>query len=629
MCRRVRAEEVKARRRATRSVTFSGQTSCLSINFFPYRKVNKDERFESSLGYLSRVKSGGTTLVRCGIFVALLPACESELTGSPSSAAAGDGDSSGTGSSPGDGDTFGDGDVSGDGDVYGDGDTSSPTTTSCEETGIDAGANVLRRLSRVEYQLTLQDLFQLDSPPSVDLIPEDNDRHGFTSFSELQTVTAQHLRAYLDTAGALFDDMAADTARFGAVVGCASDESGCLPGFIERFGRLAFRRTLSPEEVSGLQSAAVTNAADAADQLRYATEALLASPDFLYRVEVGSQPEGLSTLSATELASKLSFTVWGRGPSAALLDRAEAGELDTPEGLVAIAREMLSDPKAESFYEDFFRQWLGYGALRPPLEPPADWSDALMPDMVAETDALIAEHAWIPGMNFWEILTANHTTVTPALGAFYGISPDANGLAELTENDPRAHSGILGHASILSQKTDGDKISVRGNWVRSTFLCQELEIPAAIADTLGEQLVGLTSMEIIAKRNEEAACRGCHSAIDPIGVGLAQFDATGRFDATVDLSAYPIDPLFPGAEDPTFDSLSDLAQTLRSMPELNECLTESAFVYAFGRHAYAADACAFEGATNGFVGESGSFASLIFNLVVSDGFRLRRAPTTM
>jgi hypothetical protein len=342
-------------------------------------------------------------------------------------------------------------------------------------------------------------------------------------------------------------------------------------------------------------------------------------------VEVGDDPEGLSTLTPEELASKLSFTLWGRGPSSALLDRAAAGEFATADGFIQVAREMLNDPKSESFYEAFFRQWLGYGKLRRPIEPPADWSDDLMPDMVHETDTLIAEHAWVPGKNFWDILTANHTTVTSPLASFYGISADTAGYAEFGAGSPRENSGILGHASILSQKTDGDKISVRGNWLRSTFLCENLEIPAAIADALGEQLVGLTSTQIIEKRNSEQPCMNCHAVIDPIGVGLAQFDATGRFDAAIDLSTYPIEPGFPDAPDPQFLSLAELAAKLRELPETNGCLTESAFIYAYGREMLGEDACVFEGATNAFIGEGGSFASLIFNLVVSDAFRLRRA----
>ncbi len=506
--------------------------------------------------------------------------------------------------------------------------TGDVTDASCDEAGDDAGSSVLRRLSRIEYQLTMQDLFELEAAPDVGLIPQDVEQEGFTTFSALQSVSAAHLRAYLETVSVLFDDLAEDEARLDSVIGCEFESPNCLETFAMRFGRRAYRRALSETELADLMALAEEHGNDAMDQFRYVAQALLISPDFLFRVEVGDSNEALSNLTAEELASKLSFTIWGRGPSESLLDQAEIGDLSEPTALAAIVDELLADPKAEYFYQEFFRQWLGYGSLRAPIEPPADWSDDLMSAMTEETDTLIAEFAWEPQKHLFDVLTANHSTMSPDLAAFYGVQADAGGQVTFTPEEPRYGAGLLGHASILSQKTDGDKVSVRGNWLRRTFICEELEIPAGLAEVLGEQLVGLTSMEIIAERNEEAACANCHSKIDPIGVGLAQFDATGRFDATVDLSTYPIAPGFPDAPEPEFTSLSDLARKLRAMPEISECLTERAFIYMLGRHAEQRDVCGFEEATLGFAADGGSFVSLLRHLVLSPSFALRRAPTT-
>lgn len=496
----------------------------------------------------------------------------------------------------------------------------------CAETGTDVGANVLRRLSRLEYQLTLQDLFHLPSPPAIDDLPADVVQSGFTSFSALQHVSPQHLRAYLDTVERLLAELSADPERFDEVVGCDPTAPACLDTFIQQFGRLAFRRALTPDEVTELTSKAMEFGSDGADQISYVIEALLVSPHFLFRLELGDKMTGLSVLSPGELAAKLSFTLWGRSPTLVLLDRAEAGELSTEEGLAEVALEMLKDPRAQSYYDQFFSQWLGYSELRAPIDPPADWSDELMPQMIEETDALLREYAWGEGMDFWDALTANRTTVAPELGAFYGFSPAADGSYEFQSAEPRAHAGLLGHASILSQKRDGDRVSVRGNWLRSTFLCQHLEVPPDLVETLGDSLVGLTSIEIIEKRNEENGCKGCHAQIDPIGVGLAAFDASGRFDETVDLSVYPIEPAFPDAAEPTFSSLAELAEKVRALPALTPCLTDRVFVYALGREPSEEDACAFEQAVETFAEESHRFSSLLYGLVVSEGFTLRKAP---
>ncbi len=559
---------------------------------------------------VSESMSARTGILRLGgliVFGAYCWGCQGGLGGSPGGS---DAPSQGSG-----GGKYEDGDV--------------PQDASCEDVGVSVGAGVMRRLSRIEYQLTLQDLFALPEPPPIDLVPEDIDQEGFTSFADVQSVTAQHLRAYLDTASALADDLEGDPERFAQVVGCDPSDANCLAEFVKRFGRLAFRRDLSDEESQELTAAAVTYAGDVNDQIRYAMEAILVSPHFLFRVEIGDKPEGLATLSAEELAAKLSFTLWGRGPSAALLQRAEAGELSTPDGLAQVAQEMIRDRRTEEYYQQFFRQWLGYSILRPPIEPPEDWSDELMPQMTAETDALVGRYAWTDGEDLFGALTANETTLSPGLAEFYGIVPDADGVVTFPDGHPRAGAGLLAHASILSQKTDGDKVSVRGNWLRKTFICEELHIPPNLAEVLGDQLVGLTSIEIIEQRNTQPACANCHSAIDPIGVGLAQFDATGRFDESVDLSVYPVAPGFPDAEDPYFGSMAELAAKLQGMPQLAECLSERVFVYAHGRHAGGEDSCSAEAAVRQFSDDGHSFPSLLLGLVTADGFRLRRAPLAL
>jgi hypothetical protein len=194
----------------------------------------------------------------------------------------------------------------------------------------------------------VQDLFQLKDPPAAENVPEDSSHHGFRTLALYQTVSDQHLRAYLETAESQARGLLADATRRGAVLGCELDAAGCLRSFIERFGRVAFRRSLETLEVDALLASSESNALSSSDRFQWVMEALLTSPSFLFRVEVGTGAP-LSTLSPTELASRLSFTLWGRGPSAQLLERAEAKQLETPEGLAAAAQQMLADPRAAAF----------------------------------------------------------------------------------------------------------------------------------------------------------------------------------------------------------------------------------------------------------------------------------------
>lgn len=498
-------------------------------------------------------------------------------------------------------------------------------SSSCVPGVSDTGASVLRRLSGLEYQATLQDLFQLTSPPSLEGIPADTDKEGFKIFAEVQSVSAQHLRAYLEKATELADSLIADKARWSKVVGCEANTPSCLSTFVTRFGALAWRRTLESDEVSALVSKAQTNALDTLDQFRFAIEALLTSTNFLYRVEIGDQAEGLSALKPHELASRLSFSLWGRAPSAELLERAESGELATADGLAEVADEMLSDPKAQQFFSAFFRQWLAFDTLRPPIVPPTGWNNELLGAMQAETDGLLREFAWT-NQNFLDVLTTSRTQATPALARFFNLpTPSSDGQIEFPAGHVRAGTGLLTHPSLLSAKGDGDQIAIRGNWLRRTFLCKSLTIPAALADEIGETLVGLNPVEIVEKRNTETACKGCHAMIDPIGVGFSEFDSLGRFDPSFDLTQYGIQPALIDAPSPEYASIAELSAKLRALPEASECLVEKLFIYVNGRDSSQEDSCSVETAVHSFTTEN-TFPALVKGIVEGPAFRLRRAP---
>ena len=492
----------------------------------------------------------------------------------------------------------------------------------------DAGASVLRRLSVLEYQRTVQSLLHLSAPPSAEGIPVDNERLGFRTYAEFQTMSAENLRAYLEKARGLAAELMADSARRTAVLGCQTTSPGCLASFVTSFGKLAFRRALEQSEVDGIVNAATLNAADTNDQFSYAIEALLSSASFLFRVETGSAPEGLATLSGSELAARLSFALLGRGPSAELLEQAANGALDTPAGLASAAEDMLGNPDTQSFFAAFFRQWLGFNTLRAPLKPATDWSDTLMPMLQAETDAVLHDFAW-GGGSLLDALTANYTTVSPELAKFYGLpAPGANGHVDFPAGNIRENSGLLTHASLLGAKSDGDLIAIRGNWLRKTFLCEELAPPPDLADQIGELLVGLTRTEIVNQRNVMSQCKGCHSLIDPIGMGFAQFDQAGRFDGTIDISALQIVPALPDAPGaPEFSSPAELAEKLKGLPGVPECVAKRTFLYVNGREPGDADACTVATVADAFSKGGKSFPALLAGLIETPAFRLRRAPT--
>lgn len=493
---------------------------------------------------------------------------------------------------------------------------------------VDTSETALRRLSQLEYQFTLEELFHLPSAPDVNAVPKDSDFKGFRTLAALQTITTEHLRAYQTISEKLATELLTDAPRLEAVVGCDLAAQDCLQTFVTEFGRLAYRRTLETDEVAAYLALAAGYEGSAEDKFVTVVSALLSSPSFLYRVEVGDKPQGteLSTLTGEELAARLSFALIGRGPSKELLDQGKSGGLDSAEGLRAATQALLTDPRSQEFYDAFFQQWLGFEQLRAPKEPAADWNDALMLSMQEETHRFLRDYAWTEGANFLDSFTANHTFIRADLAEYYHLPPPAeNGYVEFPEDHDRAHSGLLTHAALLAAKRDGDRIAHRGAWVQSTFLCIDLQVPTALLDSISDELAGLTFNQIFERRNSDEACAGCHALIDPIGVGLAPYDESGRFDASIDLSQFSVAPALPQAQT-GFSNAGELAELLRDRAEFANCLTSKLFLYAGGREAASPDACTIKRAADQFVTDQYRFASVLEGLVTSPDFRVRRAP---
>ena len=181
-------------------------------------------------------RSPGVLLLTTTVAIAAVASVGIGCTGKIGNGSAGTGSSSGTGNTTGIGSTSGTAGSSATG-VGGAGSSPVVAGETCAQVGMDTGAAVLRRLSNLEYQLTLQDLFKLATPPPLDGIPPDVDHEGFRSYAGIQTVSAQHLRAYIDRAHALANDLMADTTRRSAVLGCEPTASGCLRAFVTRLSQ--------------------------------------------------------------------------------------------------------------------------------------------------------------------------------------------------------------------------------------------------------------------------------------------------------------------------------------------------------------------------------------------------------
>ena len=503
------------------------------------------------------------------------------------------------------------------------------------------GPLLVRRLTNAEYDRVVRDLLGQDDRVSADF-PADPKVIGFDNNAESLTISALHAERYRDAAERIAAAVIASPARRAAVVGCAligPDRDACLRAFIETFGRRAFRRPVTATETLGLLQVAAVAAEDPDPHMAAALviEAVLQSSSFLFRTEFGDADPahpGLYRLRGVDLAARLSFFLWGTTPDDALLARAQAGTLDTVEGLAATARTMLDDPQARTGLGSFYRQWLRLYPLdaihRDPVQYPA-WTPALRVAMEGETARVVDDLIWRDGASFLDLLTTRSTFVDPGLAALYNVAAPADGTwARVELDDASARAGILTQASYLTltAHTEGSTLIHRGKFVREVLLCETLPSPPANIPTIPTAVPGETDLERLQRHLSDPACSNCHRRMDPLGMGMRRYDAIGAFHL-IDGQMRPIPQTgtLYGYEPAAFDGPIALGQRLHDTPEVAQCVVRQVFRYAFGRPEVlgaADDGPVLERAVERFRASGYSFRELLVAVVVSDAFRYGR-----
>ncbi len=501
----------------------------------------------------------------------------------------------------------------------------------------EPGAPVVRRLVAAEYLATLEQVLGAEAAaqgaPPVDTALNGLDAIGASALA----VSDASVRQYEASARAVAQAAAANgglRARFG--VECANrgtDDARCLGEVIARVGRLLFRRTLSAEEQAAYVTLGQSGARAYEDLDRgaaLALSALLQSPSFLYRVEVGA-PEASARharLTPLELASRMAFFLTGAAPDEALLDAAERGELVTDAQVRAQASRLVELPRARTALSTFYAEVLRLRELPSLAKDPREFPtfDAnLATSMREETLRLIEDVVWTRDADFREIFDAGHTFADARLLAHYGLDArPSRGFQRIELPPATRRGGIFGHAGLLSVLAHAVTTSptLRGKFVREVLLCQPVPAPPpGVNTTLPPDSGGpaRTMRERLAAHASRADCRACHAFMDPIGLGLENFDAVGAFrdhdrgatiDAKSDLDGRP------------FEGARELGQALRDREEVTRCAVKALYRQAVGRLELPGEARALQTLTEKFVALDHRLKPLLVELVLSDGFRL-------
>ncbi len=403
---------------------------------------------------------------------------------------------------------------------------------------------------------------------------------------------------------------------------------------LRRFMAKAFRRPVEPgEEIQYLalydRSAERGDPFEAAVNL--ALKAVLVSPDFLYRIETAPRTAGLRPISSHELATRLSYFLWGSMPDSELRHLADAGRLQDDAVLAAQADRLLDHPRSRFFARTFIGQWLGTkdvgGRVAPTLNEFQHFYTPKVAADMREEPVLLFRRMLSEDRSLLEFVNADYTYLTERLAQFYGMANVVQGNDfQLVSVAGGRRGGLLGLGAVQAMNSAYQRSSpvLRGVWVLETLLGTKIptpppDIPAL--ETEQRQARGLTPRELLNEHRADPTCAACHDLIDPIGFGLENYDWLGRW-RDEDEGGNPVDAsgVLPSGE--AFDGPMELREVLLSkQDQLLRHISRKLLGYALGRSLVGRDQCVIEQMLGKLEASGYGARSLIREIVLSVPFR--------
>jgi hypothetical protein len=497
----------------------------------------------------------------------------------------------------------------------------------------------LRKLTKLQYQNTLRDLF--DGPVTIakDALEEDQEKHGFNSIgASYVTISSRGVEQYEAVAYSVSKQVLESDTRKTALVGCTpagTTDATCTRTFLQKFGRRAWRRPLTSDELDrwvAVATDAQTKLASFYEGLEIATTGLLVSPNFLYRVELGepdpthTHPNGWLKFNGYEMATRLSFFLTNSTPDDALLDAAARGELNNADGVKAAATRLIAATEAKRALDGFFEELLQLPKLETLARDPALFpamSPTLGASMNSETLALFEDIVFTRDSDVRELFDANTTFVNAELAKLYGLpAPSGTGFSKVTLPADSVRAGILGHASFLAVNSHVKRSSptYRGKAIRERFLCESMPAPPGDVPPLPDGATGdrATARQRLEMHRKVEPCKSCHTLMDPIGLGLENFDAVGAFRTTENEAT--IDPS-DNLDGKAFTSPRELAKLLREDVRVAPCLARNLFRHAAGHVEAKTEEPGVANVIKAFESDGYRVKSLALAIVVNDAFR--------
>lgn len=546
----------------------------------------------------------------------------------------------------------------------------------CPTDEAEPGPTPLMKLSTLQYRNTVRDLLAASGLEMVAdelrtrlaAVPDDS----MVTFRGLdRRISSDHVQAYFDVAVSFADAVTRTSERLTALAGSCATTSpltkACLRGFLESFGRRAFRRPLTSEELASFEDVAFGSspeAATSAEALRNVLVVMLMSPRFVNHLELDGEPvAGRSdyfALDPYEVASRLSYTFWQTMPDDELLAAAEDGSLATDEGFAAALDRVFADPRTAQTIWQFWNEWLrlesftGFAAERPAFRALAEgeflgveghdhWAD-----MVQEIRDLTDLYLWKQPGSFRELMTSTvSVTRSPDLARLYGV-PAWSGRGDYPTFPEGTRQGLLQRAALLASSLETTNPFHRGALIRRAILCDDLpqpdpnSLPAGSLDAPPPSDALTTRERYARKVDGNPLCSGCHAVFSDIGYVLEAFDALGRYrteekvfdEQTGELIAtLPLDVTaeiaIVAGDRQWVSGPAELNDSIVQSGKVEACLSANYFRYALRRDPErdSDDACAFEATRRELVSPDAALAGAFRHIALARGFRHRKMKT--
>jgi hypothetical protein len=429
----------------------------------------------------------------------------------------------------------------------------------------------------------------------------------------------------------------------------ANDANGdpharCAKQIITSLATRAYRRPVSREDVNELFQYYQDGVKDGGFEggIRSAITGLLASPFFLYRGEripTGLRPGDAYAINDLELASKLSFFLWNTIPDQELLQLGINGKLSASSVLDRQVRRMLADPRSMTLASNFVHQWLDMKRLEE-IVP----DSAVFPYASGRSDpredfrtelTLFADSIFREDRSVVDLLRAQHTFLNERIALHYGITDLKGDRFRRVELEQSARWGLLGKGAVLMAAAYPNRTSPV---LRGAFILKHIQgVPPATPPTdvpiptLDEKDIGttraLTVREMIAKHRANPTCAACHAVMDPLGLALENFDATGMWRDRDRYAGAAIDSSGVLPDGTRINGPDDLRKALLRRPEqFAQTFTEGLLTYATGRKLEHYDMPTVRRIVRGAAGSDYRFSALVQAVVRSEQFRMRRVP---